>query len=250
MGNLEGKVAIVLGVGAADNIGSGIARRFAEEGARIVVAGRNGAAAERLGNVLGGRGAACDITRGEDLSRLADETLAAHGRIDIAVNAVGVNLVKNSLEISREEIDSLVDVQFVGAFLFLQKMAGAMMRSGGGSIIHISSVTAIAVAPDHALYMGTKAGADMLMRSFAFDFGRYGIRVNSIAPGGTLDAPMAQAVMQNPEALAEIRQRTPLRRVGTVADIAEAAVWLATDRCFVTGEVIQVSGGAAIHRLR
>lgn len=250
MENLAGKVAIVLGVGAQDNIGSGIARRFAQEGAKIVVAGRDGAAAERLANECGGRGIACDITSGDDLANLVEKTLEAHGRVDIAVNAVGKNLVKGSLDISREEINLLVDVQFVGAFLFLQKMADAMVRSGGGSIIQISSVTAIAVAQDHALYMGTKAGADMLMRSFALDFGPRGIRVNSIAPGGTIDSPMAQAVMQNPEALAEIRQRIPLRRVGTVSDIAEAAVWIAGDRCFVSGEVIQVSGGAAIHRLR
>ena len=249
MGELTDKVAIVLGVGVDENIGSGIANRFAEEGARVVVAGRGREGVERAALRCGGTGIVCDITSGDELSDLVRRTVALHGRIDIAVNAVGLNQVKNSLEITADEIAAIVDVQFVGAFLFFQKMTTAMI-GGGGSILQISSVTARAMAQDHALYMGTKAGADTLMRSFAFDFGPRGVRVNSIAPGGTLDAPMARAIMHDPAAVAEIERRVPLRRVGTIADIAEAAVWLAGDKCFVSGEVIQVNGGAAIQRLR
>jgi NAD(P)-dependent dehydrogenase (short-subunit alcohol dehydrogenase family) len=248
MGELVGKAAIVLGIGAQHNIGSGIARRFATEGARVVIAGRDIAAIERVANECGGHAFPCNITRAEDVTALAMKTVGLHGRIDVAVNAVGRNLVKDSLEVSDQEIRAIVDVQLVGAFLFLQQMAAAMVH--GGSIIQISSLTAVAVARNHAIYMATKAGADMLVRSFALDFGARGVRVNSIAPGGTLDAPMAQAVMQDPQALSELRERIPLRRVGTVEDIANAAVWLAGDRCFVSGEVIQVNGGAAIHTLR
>jgi NAD(P)-dependent dehydrogenase (short-subunit alcohol dehydrogenase family) len=103
---------------------------------------------------------------------------------------------------------------------------------------------------DHAAYMATKAAGDVLIRSIAYDYGPRGIRANSLSPGGTLDAPMAAQVMQDPMAMEELRNRVPLRRIGTIQDVADAALWLAGDRCFVSGENIQVSGGVAMHRLR
>jgi NAD(P)-dependent dehydrogenase (short-subunit alcohol dehydrogenase family) len=247
MSELAGKVAVVLGVGR-NNIGFGIARRFIDAGASVVVAGRTGAVVETLGSELGVTAVKCDITQEEDLASLTDVAVRKHGRIQVAVNAVGMNLVKETGAVTRAELEAVTNVQFIGTFLFLKAMVNAM--TDGGSIIQISSVTAKALMKDHAVYMATKAASDTLIRSVAFDYGPKGIRANSLSPGPTFDSPMAAAVMRNPAAVDEIRNRTPLRRVGTVADIANAAVWLASDACFVTGENIQVNGGIGLHKVR
>jgi NAD(P)-dependent dehydrogenase (short-subunit alcohol dehydrogenase family) len=244
---LAGKVAVVLGVGKA-NMGLGIARRFAEAGARVIVSGRNADVLSGLGRELGAVAVKCDITREDDLASLVTAALQHHGRIDVAVNAVGRNLVKETGAVTQAEFEDVSKVQFLGTFLFLKTMVNAMTH--GGSIIQISSVTSKALMKDHAVYMATKAAGDTLVRSVAFDYGPRGIRVNSISPGGTLDAPMAGALMKNPAFVEELRQRIPLRRVGTIADVADAAVWLAGDTCFVTGENIQVNGGGGLHRVR
>lgn len=247
MGELEGKVAIVLGAGRA-NIGLGIARRFVEAGAAVVIAGRDAAAIAALGDGIGADARRCDITSEADLAALAGDVIARHGHIDIAVNAVGMSQFKETLAVARAELEAITQVQFIGTFLFLQAMVRAMPR--GGAILQISSASAIGLMHDHAAYMATKAAGDVLIRSIAYDYGPRGIRANSLSPGGTLDAPMAAHVMRDPAALAELRGRVPLGRVGTIQDIAEAALWLVGDRCFVSGENIQVSGGTAMHRLR
>jgi len=247
MSELAGKTAVILGVGR-NNIGFGIARRFTEAGARVVIAGRNTEALSALGREIDALPVKCDITLEDDLHALVAASIQHHGRIDVAVNAVGINLVKETTAVTRAELERVTDVQFVGTFLFLQAMVNAMAH--GGSIIQISSVSASALMKDHAVYMATKAAGDMLVRSIALDYGPKGIRANSLSPGGTLDAPMASALMQDPAFVEELRNRIPLRRVGTISDVADAAVWLASDRCFVTGENIQVNGGMALHRLR
>lgn len=247
MGELEGKVAIVLGAGRA-NIGLGIARRFVEAGAAVVIAGRDAAAIAALGDGIGADARRCDITSEADLAALTGDVIARHGHIDIAVNAVGMSQFKETLAVARAELEAITQVQFIGTFLFLQAMVRAMPR--GGAILQISSASAIGLMHDHAAYMATKAAGDVLIRSIAYDYGPRGIRANSLSPGGTLDAPMAAHVMRDPAALAELRGRVPLGRVGTIQDIAEAALWLVGDRCFVSGENIQVSGGTAMHRLR
>ncbi|WP_176598953.1 MULTISPECIES: SDR family oxidoreductase [Sphingobium] len=244
--DLNGKSAIVLGVGAG-NIGLAIARRFRDLGADVVIAGRNRHANSKIGSELGVPAVRCDITEKDDLAALIDSTKGRYGKVDIAVNAVGVNLVAPFLEVTIEELKRVIDVQFTGTFLFLQSMLGAM--TAGGSIIQISSVTSQALLPDHAAYMATKAAGDVLVRSAAFDFGHRGIRVNSLSPGATLDAPMAGGIMRDSLAREEVRKLIPMGRIGTVQDVADAAAWLASDTCFVTGENIQINGGIALQAL-
>ncbi|AEG50945.1 3-oxoacyl-(acyl-carrier-protein) reductase [Sphingobium chlorophenolicum L-1] len=244
--DLEGKSAVVLGVGAG-NIGLAIARRFRDLGADVVIAGRNGHAISRIGRELGTPAVCCDITDKEGLDALVSNAKDRYSKVDIAVNAVGMNLVAPFLEVTVEELNKVIGVQFAGTFLFLQAMLGAM--TGGGSIIQVSSVTSRALLPDHAVYMASKAAGDVLVRSAAFDFGHRGIRVNSLSPGATLDAPMARGIMQDPLAREEVRKLIPLGRLGTIQDVADAAAWLACDACFITGENIQVNGGIALQAL-
>ena len=165
--------------------------------------------------------------------------------MDIAVNATGWGLLRPFLDTSKEEIERITALQFVGAFLFYQAMLRVMRD--GGSLIQISSATATIMLEDHAAYMGTKAGADHVIRCIANEFGHRGIRANSIAPGFTA-TPMTAKASRNQAILDSFAREYPLGRIGTSQDIADAAVWLASDHCFMTGQVLQVNGGVTLRR--
>lgn len=244
MSDLKGKTAIIIGVSQA-NIGRAIAQRFAELGAQVIIAGRNEAHVAQQGRELGVVARRCDITVEQDLDDLVRFAADNHGRVDVAVNAVGMNLVRPFLEVTRADLDAVLQTQFTGTFFFLQAMIRAMENSGG-SIIQISSVTSQVLLPDHAVYMASKAAGDMLVRSAAFDFGHRNIRINSLSPSATLDAPMAAGILQDRVVREEIRSMIPLGRFGTTRDVADAAAWLAGDHCFMTGENLQINGGVAI----
>lgn len=241
------KTVLVLGAATRGNMGQAIAARFAAAGAAVTVAGRDGRELHRFAQQIGAAHQPCDITDPASTTALADAAVRHHGRLDIAVNAVGLNQIKPFLAVTPADLRAITDVQFSGVFHFLQAVLGAI--SDGGSIIQISSVSARAVLPDHAAYMATKAAGDVLIKALALEFGSRGIRLNSIAPGPTIDTPMAAAIMNSSPAVAQLKARMPLGRLGTAEDIADAALWLASDPCFVTGEVIQVNGGRAIPRL-
>jgi NAD(P)-dependent dehydrogenase (short-subunit alcohol dehydrogenase family) len=246
MGRIEGKVAVVLGV-APGNMGFAIAHRFIAEGARVMVAGRRPAALAEAAQALGAASAVCDITSQGDIERLLQATLEQFGRVDIGVNATGWGLLKPFTETTREDLEQMAAVQFVGPFQFLQALVKAMAH--GGSIIEISSVTATIMMDNHAAYMGTKAGMDHVIRCVAHEFGAQGIRANSISPGGTADTPMSGGGLHF-AAVAELYKREiPLQRAGLAEDIANAALWLASDEsAFVTGQNLQVSGGQTLRR--
>lgn len=243
---LDGKVAVVIGAANRDNMGQVIARRLAAEGAQVVVAGRAPEALEALAAELGGLAVSdCDIGSEEDLARLTAATVARFGGLDIAVNATGWGLLKPFLETSKAEIEQMVALQMTGAMLFYQAMLRAMRD--GGSLIQISSATATVMLEDHAAYMGTKAGADHVIRCIANEFGSRGIRANSIAPGFTV-TPMTAKASATPGLMEAFAREYPLGRVGTSEDVAEAVVWLANDACFMTGQVLQVNGGLTLRR--
>ena len=245
MGRLEGKNAVVLGAAGRDNMGQVIARRFAEEGAKVLVAGRKEDELARFAADIGGHWAVCDITRREDVFALAETAKSKLGGVHIGVNATGWGFLKPFLENSEDELKAMSDLQFVGPIFFLQAMIGAMDQ--GGSLIQISSATATIMLNDHAAYMGTKAGTDHVVRCVANEFGARGIRANSISPGLT-DTPMTAGAKNTPGVFAAFASAYPLGRVGTSDDIAAAAVWLASDECFMTGQNLQVNGGLTLRR--
>lgn len=244
MGQLEGKVAIVLGSAGKDNMGQHIARRFTKEGSKVVVAGRRLEELQHLADEIGGHAFLCDITKKADNEALAAFTKEKLGKVDIGVNATGWGYLSAFLESKEEDIDRIMDLQFKGPFFFFQAMVKAMGK--GGSIIQISSATATIMLNNHAAYMGTKAGADHVLRCVANEFGAQGIRANSISPGIT-DSPMTN-LKGNPRLEQVFNGCYPLGRVGTSDDIAAAAVWLASDECFMTGQNLQVNGGLTLRR--
>jgi NAD(P)-dependent dehydrogenase (short-subunit alcohol dehydrogenase family) len=247
MGRLDGKVAVVLGAAARDNMGQVMARLFASEGARMVVGGRHEDELRKISTEIGGQYATCDITNKADLERLYQTAVAAHGKVDVAVNCTGWGLMAKLLETTEEQIDQLTALQFKGPYFFLQVFVGGMAATGGGSVIQISSASVHALLYNHAAYIGTKAGSEALVRCFANEFGARGVRVNAIAPGLT-GTPMTDAEMKLPGLQDAFVKEYPLGRIGTTQDVADAALWLAGNECFMTGQTLQVNGGLTLRR--
>jgi 2-hydroxycyclohexanecarboxyl-CoA dehydrogenase len=247
MRRLEGKSAVILGAAGRDNMGQVMARTFAREGARVMVAGRHEEPLRTIAAEIGGSYLACDITRKAEVEALADAAVAAFGRIDVAVNCTGWGLMAKLLETTEEQLDRLAALQFKGPYFFLQAFVGRMAKSGGGSVINISSASVHAVLNNHAAYIGTKAAGEALVRCFANEFGASGVRVNSIAPGLTA-TPMTEREVRMPGLEEAFVKEYPLGRIGTTQDVADAALWLAGDECFMTGQVLQVNGGLTLRR--
>ncbi len=239
---LTGKRAVILGAGTYGNMGQVMARRFMQEGAKVLVAGRNEVELARFAQDAGCAWTRCDICEQADIQNLVAAARAKLGGIDIAVNSTGWGLMKSFLDTTVDDLDAMAAVQLRGPFVFFQEMVKAM--EGSGSLIQISSIVAKIMCHDHAAYMATKAATDHLIRVVANEFGEKGIRANSISPALTA-TPMAMEFVPAQEVYVP---QFPLGRIGTADDIAAAAVWLASDECFMTGENLQVNGGFTLRR--
>ncbi|MBU6206416.1 MAG: SDR family oxidoreductase [Alphaproteobacteria bacterium] len=245
MTRLAGKAAIILGAASKDNMAQHIARRFKAEGAQVLVAGRKRDVLHAFADEIGGHAALCDITKLEDLRALAKAGVEKMGAVNIAVNATGWGLLVPFLDTTPKQLEEMTRLQFIGPYQFYQEMIRVM--TGGGSIIQISSATAKIMLENHAAYMGTKAGTDHVIRCVANEFGKIGIRANSISPGLT-DTPMTAEAKTVPGLFESFLPGYPMGRIGTSDDVAAAAVWLASDECFMTGENLQVNGGLTLRR--
>ncbi len=245
MTDLTGKVAVVLGAGGKDNMGQAIARKLAAAGAKVVVTGRQEAPLKDLASAISGDWMLCDIARKADVEALASEVVRRHGRIDIGVNATGWGLLKSLHEITEEELDQIIALQFKGVHYFLSAFVRAMPN--GGSLMQISSATTQCIIDDHAAYIGTKSGSEALIRCVANQYGPQGIRANTVSPGFT-DTPMTSASFAVPGLADAFVKEYPLGRVGTSDDIAQAVLWLADDASFITGQNLQINGGLTLRR--
>ncbi|RVQ65158.1 SDR family oxidoreductase [Croceicoccus ponticola] len=250
---LEGKRALVIGAAETGNMGQAIARRLKSEGCDVTVSSRRIELLQEFARELGGHAVACDLTDRDSVFALAEEASSRMGGIDIAINSTGVAVGGPFVDFAEADLDKLIDLQFKGSFFFLQAMVKAMQASGG-SIIQISSAVAqpgTTVDGGYEAYMGTKAGIDQVVRAVANQFGKLGIRVNSIAAGHT-DTPMHHENFGGSDIpdwmKACFADCYPLGRYGTSDDIAEGCVWLGQDNCFMTGQVLQLNGGLTLRR--
>lgn len=245
MARLDGKVAIILGASDPRSMGAATARRFAAEGAKLVLAARRLEAVTEIAADLGATAVACDITDEAQLAALAKTALDTYGQLDVAINYAGVTGGGPILETSAEDFRQQADVHFVGTGLFIKQMALAM--TNGGSIVTASSLTVLVQAPGQAAYAGSKGGADVIVRVAANELGERGIRVNSLAPGFTRSA-MTEGYFAMEAVTNAFLKEMPLGRFPTVEDIANTALWLASDEAFVTGQRIDVTAGQALRR--
>lgn len=248
---LAGKVAIV--TGAASGIGRGVARMFAVEGARVVVADLDGdggrATVDQIDKAGGeARYAHCDVSQAADAERVVAAATEAWGTVDILVNNAGIIREGSVTETDEAAWDEVMRINLKGVFLCSRAALPAMIAGGKGAIINIASVGGLVPAAGLAAYATAKAGVVHLSRQMANDYAAQWVRVNCICPG-TIITPMHD-VFYTPETkeatLAEWAKTRPLQMEGTPEDIAYAAVYLASDEArFVTGVVLPVDGGVA-----
>jgi NAD(P)-dependent dehydrogenase (short-subunit alcohol dehydrogenase family) len=246
MGRLDGKVVVILGASDERSIGAATARRFAKEGAKLVLAARRLDALEPIAAGVRGIAVACDITKEADLERLARTAVDKFGKLDVAINYAGVNMAAPLSDVTREALMQSCEVHLVGTALFFKHMGAKL--SDGGAMITTSSLTALTAPPGLAAYAAAKRGVDQMVRIAAIEYGARGIRVNSIAPGFTRSA-MTEGYFALPTLEGAFLREIPLGRLVKVDDIANAALWLASDEAFITGQVIDITGGQSLRRV-
>lgn len=246
MGRLQGKKTLIVGASASGGMGAAVARRFLAEGATVILGGRDPAKMVEVAQDVGARWVACDVTDEAVLASGVAEATRIMGGLDVAINVAGAN---RAMLIADETAEGLMDqakLHFVGTALFIRDVAAAIANDG--SIITISSLTVELTGPRLAAYSASKAAADKVAKVAALEYGDRGIRVNAIAPGLTRTA-MTDGYFQNPAALAAFERETPTGHLAEPGDVAAAAVWLASDECGATGDLIRVSGGMHLRRL-
>ena len=242
---LEGKVALV--TGAARGIGKAIALRFASEGADIaftdLAIDDNGRATEEEIRALGVRvkGYASNAANFDEAHKTVEEVVKDFGGLDILVNNAGITKDGLMLRMSEAQWDAVIAVNLKSAFNFVHACVPVMMRRRGGSIINMASVVGVHGNAGQANYAASKAGMIALAKSVAQEMGPKGICANAIAPG-FIETAMTEAL---PDSVREEwKKKIPLRRGGTPDDVADVAVFLASNlSSYVSGQVIQVDGG-------
>jgi len=235
---LKEKIALV--TGSTHNIGLAIARAFAREGAKVVVHSRHADAAERVARDLNGDFFAADIADPNRIAAMFEHIRERYGRLDILVNGVAHAAKGGVLEVSLNDWQRIMNINLTGYFLCIQ-LAGRMMREqGGGAIINISAGSGERASPGGAAYSVSKGAINALTRQAAVDLAPYKIRVNAII-SGIVGTPMGQNEMGNRKPEYDI---IPLRRIGRPEEVAEAAVFLASEKAsYMTNAILPVDGG-------
>ncbi len=250
---LENKVAIVTGGGSG--FGRGIAELFAAEGAAVVVADINAAAAKDVADAIAGSGGRATAIEADVTRRAAVASMVAcasdnYGRLDILVNNAGAaHRNKSMLEVSEEEFDRIYDVNVKAIYLGALEAVPLFRNQGGGCIINTSSTAALRPRPGLTVYNGSKGAANVMTKSMAVELAPDRIRVNAICPviGETGLLETFMGVPDTPENRKKFEATIPLGRFSTPADIAQAALYFAADEsAFITGVCMEVDGGRCI----
>lgn len=245
---LEGKVAFVTGGGSG--ICKGIARAYMAHGAKTAIVGRKAerleAAAKELGDATGRDCLACpgDVRDPKQVEAALDATLERFGRIDIVVNGAAGNFLCPAAQLSYNAFKTVLDIDAVGTWNVCRAAFERRLRDHGGQIVNISATLHYAATPLQAHASAAKAAIDSLTKSLALEWGPMGIRVNAIAPG-PIDDTEGMTRLAPPDLKKQLEAAVPMKRFGTVEDIANMAVFLATDAAsYVHGAILVVDGGA------
>ena len=250
---LEGKVAIVSGGGTG--IGAATARRFAAEGAHVVITGRRPEPLEAVAAEIDGLAVPGDAADPSHAPRVVAAAVERFGGLDVVIANAGVGFGGTAGDVDDERWNRTLDVNLTGPLLLVRAALPALLERGGGSIVMVSSISALVAAADSAAYMASKAGLLGLVRSLAVDYGPRGIRANALCPGWVI-TPMAD---EGADELAAMRgitreeayrvgtEHVPLRRAATPEEMAACILFLASDESsYVTGAVLVADGGTTI----
>ena len=245
---LQGKSAIVTGGGSG--FGAAIVALFAAEGARVLVADINGAAAEEVAaRTPGAVAVACDVTQDEDTRRMIETATGAFGRLDVLVNNAGVSHWNQKLtEVSEADFDRVYAVNVKSLYWAAKHAVPVMAAQGGGSIVNTASTAGLRPRPGLCWYNGSKGACITITKSMAVELAPLKIRVNALCPVAG-ETPLLGHFMggDTPENRARFVATVPLGRLSTPDDVARAALWLASDdAAFITGVALEVDGGRCI----
>ena len=253
-GRLEGKVAIV--TGAASGIGRTTAELFAAEGARVMCADIQAEAVRETARLAGHGAIACtvDVSQGQDIERMVAETIAAYGKLDVLYANAGIAEATNAIDMTLEQWNRMISINLTSVWLSSKYALPHMIAGGGGSIINQSSTAGLIGIPDLPHYSSAKSGVVGLTRQIAAEYGPKNIRCNAICPS-SIPTPLVSRVWEQraleagstatlAEQQATVAARHPMRRIGTLADCANLALFLASDESgWISGVAVPLDGG-------
>jgi gluconate 5-dehydrogenase len=239
---------VVLVCGASRGIGRALAEGFAARGAQVVIAGRESDTLTQTAKEISSgakpvKPLVCDVAIPDDISGLVKTTLAEFGRIDTLVSVAGVNTRMKAEDYSVDEYEQIMDINLRGSFVLAQAVGRHMIERKSGSIINIDSLNTYAPLLGVTPYAMSKAGVLMMTRALANEWGRHGVRVNSIAPG-FFPTALSKKLWAQDKMRDWATYNTPLGKLGDVKDLVGAAIFLASDAAaFISGQTIRVDGG-------
>ncbi len=244
---LDGKTAIVTGAGSG--FGAGIARRFAAEGARVMVADLNTDAAEAVAAEIGGTAQVVDVASAESVKDMTQAALKAWDRIGILVNNAGITHLPKPLEtVTEDEFDRVLNVNAKSVYLTAREIVPHMKDAGAGAILNVASTAGVSPRPNLNWYNASKGWMITATKAMAVELAPFGIRVNAVNPVAG-ETPLLKSFMgeDTPEMRAKFISTIPLGRFSTPEDIANAALYLCSDEAsMVTGVAMEVDGGRCI----
>ncbi|HXF79550.1 MAG TPA: SDR family oxidoreductase [Usitatibacter sp.] len=244
--DLGGRKALVLG--AASGIGKASAEALASMGAEVHCADVDEPGASATAQAIraaGGKASAsaCDASKGEAIKALVARAKASLGRIDVGVTTPGINIRKLVFDYTEEEFDRIVALNLKGTFFFFQEVGRVMVGQKGGSIIASSSIRATTIEPGLAIYGATKAAISLLVKGFASEVGRHGVRVNAIAPS-IIETPLTAPIKAKPEIYEAFAKHTVSGRWGQPSEVGSAVAFLASDAAsYINGSTLMIDAG-------